>query len=351
MRKNVLIIGLFLLITCTISFVGVYKLLLELQIRNVRVLGWEDDRYLWTVGMFGNTRWDVNQQVIINRTFQPDKINQIFVSQEGEVWGYGHGVWLFETDEWIDVGEIPGLQRGKIYDMVQTNDGTIWIATWHGFKTWNRETKMWESTKIDEPGWTMAQSFDDTLWFGLTEDGVIQLQPDGQLTHWTTSNGLVDNRVRSILPANDGKIWIGTSSGVSHWSGHSWQSWNDLGYPDPDGLRIYKFLETKDGAIWADTSQDFARWKQGQWTTYERSPFCSPNLTFLETDGGNLWAGCPTGLFRWTGSNWREYGQSEGANDNSFVNLIEGSNGILYAHIKNGLYQYNPDQDIWIPFP
>jgi ligand-binding sensor domain-containing protein len=352
MKKSllVLVVGLIIMFVCVVCLLGAYQILLELQVRNTAVLGWEDDHYLWTAGMFGNVRWDVNQQAIINRAFRPDLINQFFVSQEGEVWGYGHGVWRFEEGKWIDRGEAAGLPRGVIYDMVQTNDGTIWIATWYGFKTWNIETQLWDSTVIDKPGQTLVQASDNTLWFGLTEDGVIRLQ-SGELTHWTVFDGLMDNKIRSMLRASDGTIWVGTYRGVNHWDGDSWQGWENLGYPDPEGLVVFKLLETSDGTIWADTSQDFARWKQGQWTTYEGSPFCGESYTFLETDNGDLWAGCAIGLFRWTGINWREYGEAEGMRNSSFSHLIQGSNSILYASNKSGIYQYILEQDYWQPFP
>lgn len=352
MRKRVLIVVLITTFVCIISLLGIYQILFELQVRNVRNLGWEGDRYLWAVGMFGHIRWDVNQQKIVSRALWPDDIDHIFVSNEEQVWGYGYGVWRFESGKWIDVGEVAGLQRGVIYDLVQTNDGVIWIATWYGFKTWNTETQQWQSTLIDKPGRVLVQANDNTLWFGLTEDGVIRLQSD-EITHWTISDGLVDNRIRSMLSASDGTIWVGTSDGVSRWDGHSWQGWGDgdMGIPDADGLRVYKLLETNDGAIWADTSQDFAMWKQGQWTTHKRSPFCGNSYGFLETNDGNLWAGCATGLFRWTGLGWREYGKSEGLGDNSFSRLAEGTNGILYASSRDGIYQYIPEQDYWQPFP
>lgn len=349
-RKRLVVIGVVLVFFCAACLVASYQALLALQVRNIVTLGWEGDHNLWTAGGLGTVRWDVNQQTIVDRTWRPDKIDQIFVSREGEIWGYGHGIWLFESEEWVEMGETAGLQSGPIYDMVQTNDGTIWVATEYGFKTWNKKTRLWESTLIDKPGRTLIQALDDSLWFGLAEDGTIRLQ-SGKLTQWTTTNGLVDNRVDSILAASDNTVWVGTHSGVSRWDGKTWQSWEDFGYPDPDGLSVFKLLETKDGAIWADTSQDFAKWEHGQWTTYERAPFCGNSYSFLETDDSGLWAGCTTGIFRWTGMNWREYDQSEGLTDNSFGHLIHGTNGILYASTKSGMYSYIPQQDYWQSFP
>ena len=110
-------------------------------------------------------------------------------------------------------------------------------------------------------------------------------------------------------------------------------------------------LETRDGTIWADTSQDFARWKNEHWESFEQSPSCFGAFTLLETDAGDLWAGCSTGLYRWTEAQWREYGKADGVLDNRGSRLIEGTNGVVYAKTRSGLYQYTPEQDHWQPFP
>lgn len=203
---------------------------------------------------------------------------------------------------------------------------------------------------IDHPGETLVQGPDNSLWFGLAEDGVIRLQ-SGELTYWTTADGLVDNRIKSMLAASDGTIWIGTRRGVSHWDGNRWQGWEHLGYPDPDGLVVYELYETSDGTIWAATSEDLAKWDKEGWTTYQRSPSCFRIVTFLEADDGSFWVGCSGGLFRWTESGWREYGEPEGVPNNSGSRLIQGTNGIMYAITRSGRYQYIPEQDRWQPFP
>jgi ligand-binding sensor domain-containing protein len=169
----------------------------------------------------------------------------------------------------------------------------------------------------------------------------------GELTAWNTTNGLAHNHVRSMLVASDGTVWIGTSSGVSHWDGKQWQSWADLGYPDADGLLVSQFYETTDGTIWAATSQDLAKWEDEEWLTYERSPSCFTTYSLLESSDGGLWVGCASGLYRWDKSGWREYGKIEGISSSSDCQLLLGGNGVLYANTRSGIYSYIPQQDHW----
>ena len=141
MRKAILVVTIVAIIILCCLLAG-YKLLITWQLESVRAPGWEEDRYLWMAGMAGVVRWDVNRQVVVNRDFRPDGISHFFISSEGQVWGYGDEIWLFDAGKWIEMGETAGLQRGLIHDMGQTTDGTIWVATWWGFKSWNQETRL-----------------------------------------------------------------------------------------------------------------------------------------------------------------------------------------------------------------
>ncbi len=349
--KSILIAVSMILVASACCLVG-YKLLLTWQIRSFRVLGWEGDRYLWVAGVGGVVRWDADRQAVVNRSFTRDDIDQFFVSTEGQVWGYGEQLWLFESGKWIEQGEADGVPAsGGVHGMGQTTDGTIWIAIGNGFKSWDQKKRRWEGMLVDLPGTTLVQGQDGSLWFGLVQDGVIRVQ-SGKMTRYTTAEGLSDNRIVSMLAARDGTIWVGTRGGASHWDGARWQGWKDLGYPDPDGLIVDKFYETRDGTIWASTSEDLASWVNEQWTAYPRSPSCFTAWTFLETNDGSFWVGCSSGVFRWTQLGWRKYGIAEGVPDNSLVHLVQGANGILYATTTgNGVYQYSPAQDRWQPLP
>lgn len=257
MKKTCLIITIVAVTIFGCAFAG-YQIVIAKQLKSMRVLGWEGDRYLWMAGTMGVVRWDVDRQVIINRSLGPDGISHFFTSSERRVWAYGDGVWLFDSGKWIELNETVGLQRGLVHDLGQLANGTIWVATQWGFKSWNQETRLWESMLVHQPASTLVEGQDNTLWFGSVDDGVIRVH-SGNLAHFTTADGLVDNRIESMLAASDNTIWVGTRRGVSHWDGKNWQAWEHLGYPDPDGLVVYELYETSDGIIWATTSEDFAR--------------------------------------------------------------------------------------------
>ena len=339
-----------------LACLGCYFLYSVLQMRYSLTLGWEGNRYLWEGGPMGTVRWDVDRRVVDKRTFQPAGILNFVNTKDGDLWAYYEGVWQLESGKWIERQRSAGLPRGMVYDLIETEDGTIWAATDQGFVSWDKQTETWQASPVDLPAWRMIEGRDGSLWFGLIYDGVMRLH-SGHLTHWTVDDGLNDNRIRSILEANDGTIWVGTNQGINHWNGNDWKAWPGQGYLgfedclDPDGLVVYHLLQASDGIIWADTSACFASWDGESWTASSDSPHCFNAFSFLETTDGSLWAGCPSGVYRWIGSRWSRYGQADGLSDVSGARLIEGANGILYAKDRNRIYQYEPVSDRWLPFP
>ena len=349
MKKILLVIILTIGLIIVVGIYSSYILLTPIQ--SLTTFAWENDRYLWGAGNQGTIRLDIHQRSIDRRYSQLQGIDQFLVTKDGSIWASGQSIWRYEDDKWVKRGMSTGIEHRKINDIIQTSDETIWIATWSGFKIWDETQQIWKMTPINKPARTLVEDHNETLWFGLTQDGIIEKRVEGEMIHWQTSNGLIDNRIKSLFIAENQDVWVGTYNGISRWNGENWQNWYDLGSPDEDGLIVSQFYETKDGHIWAATSQDLARWDGKNWTTYRRNPFCHLTWSLTETDDGTLWVGCFTGLFRWTGSDWFKYGPDQGIANNSFAHLIPENNGAFFVHTNRGLYRFNVKQNFWEPFP
>lgn len=85
------------------------------------------------------------------------------------------------------------------------------------------------------------------LW-GLS----AQSQVKSIISHYSTSDGLPDNRIRSIIKDNEGYIWIGSWAGISRFDGHNFVNFKS--YPgDNSSLRsnrVYEIVDDKAGFIW-----------------------------------------------------------------------------------------------------
>lgn len=71
---------------------------------------------------------------------------------------------------------------------------------------------------MSTPGWVypMREDRRGNLWISVSGQGLYRLGLDGAVEHFSTSSGLRDNNVASILEDSEGNIWVGTFNGGLH---------------------------------------------------------------------------------------------------------------------------------------
>lgn len=150
---------------------------------------------------------------------------------------------IYNGEKWNDLN----LTEQSIKTITVAPDGVIWAATSNMIFRYVDHT--WESIS---PPWkeksgtfvsSMAISSDGTVWFGFSygaglfqdicgarsdyneEIGVYRY--DGKTwTHFTTEDGLVDNKICAITTDSSGNIWFGSfDKGVSRFDGQTWTSY------------------------------------------------------------------------------------------------------------------------------
>lgn len=108
-----------------------------------------------------------------------------------------------------------GLPCGEANDIVQTNDGVIWIGTYAGLYRYNGREFRWidnyESVKnvnclyVDEEG---------RLWIGTNDNGLSISINENIVNVIDAESGLPSNSVRCITRATDGYYYVGTTSSM-----------------------------------------------------------------------------------------------------------------------------------------
>ena len=108
-----------------------------------------------------------------------------------------------------------GLPCGEANDIVQTNDGVLWIGTYAGLYRYNGREFRWiddyESVKnvnclyVDEEG---------RLWIGTNDNGLSIVIREKVVNVLDEASGLPSNSVRSIVRATDGYYYVGTTSSL-----------------------------------------------------------------------------------------------------------------------------------------
>lgn len=108
-----------------------------------------------------------------------------------------------------------GLPCGEANDIVQTNDGVLWIGTYAGLYRYNGREFKWvddyESVRnvnclyVDEEG---------RLWIGTNDNGLSIVIREEVANVLDESTGLPSNSVRGIVRATDGYYYVGTTSSM-----------------------------------------------------------------------------------------------------------------------------------------
>ena len=298
------------------------------------------DQYLWWA-----TNSHLYQLNIVSEEltkFDPLNIENFFVTKQGDLWAYGRTVSFFDGENWIDTN-VPYPTS----DMLQTQDKKVWIATNGGYFIWDENDQIWKLSQVNLPGRIIAQAPNESILFGLQQDGIIHLEND-QITHWTKKNGLADSEVWSLLVTDMDDILAGTRWDIYHWDGESWTSIGDkVGSLDADGSVIYELFKTQSGTLWAATTAGIGRMDDTGWEFYEWGMCGSTVHEFVEISDGSLWVSCQRGLYRWDGKAWHEYGVEKGIIDNSFSHLSQAQSGSLYNATSSGIYELDPTKDFW----
>jgi signal transduction histidine kinase/CheY-like chemotaxis protein len=127
---------------------------------------------------------------------------------------------VFTTDD--------GLGGAGVLDIAVTPDGTVWLATTAGLGRFagGKFTRFTQRDGLAEASVARVHvRADGTLWLAYTlrKDAAGQLLPgrgvtrfDGRsFVHFTTAQGLIEDRVNTIAEDREGGLWFGTFGGVS----------------------------------------------------------------------------------------------------------------------------------------
>ena len=283
--------------------------------------------------------YDIASGLLSNGVFHVNRIRGKLA-----VGTYGGGLSLLDekAGTWETYNIPEGLGDAFVYDMLETRNGDIWIATWSGV---NRikggklaDRSQWElhtveSTRggvINDWIYGLAEGKDGIVWMA-TEGGLVKWQ-DGRWDNWNHARGLgapyekvkgaIDfkndpsrvsqhhakqkqemglsdvnvaynpNYIIAIAVDREGIVWVGTwGGGLGRFDGKTWTNYTTHeGLP---GNHVSMLHVARDGQLWIGTNNGVAQLKDGKFKriTREDGLFADTVFSMVAAPGGDIWVG------------------------------------------------------------
>jgi len=202
---------------------------------------------------------------------------------------------------WQALGVMDGLAGDSVRDIVQSNDGQLWIATSSGLSRYDGHIFR---NFTDEDGLpkgevlSLALDAEGTLWIG-TENGLSSLK-GRHLVNYGPRDGLPAGRIRALRFGPDGSLWIGADRGLLRFDGNFFYRYEDL----PKAPRSWvDDIVIEGDNVWLTTLSDgLLSFNGNEFRRYdEQDGLPSKAIRSLYLGSTELWVGTDRGLAKRVG--------------------------------------------------
>ena len=247
-----------------------------------------------------------------------NNVRCIYQDTYNHIWvGTDKGLALFypETASFSKVTALPDDYDDNIYDILQVNDGTLWVATDIG---------------------------------GIKVIRLNQIENDSNLHYDTTKIKLTSLNTRSIIQDEYGNIWVGNhSTGVDFISVQK-SSFNLLDYKDPDNnfYPVNSIVKNTGHGFLVASETELTQWQNGKITdrwsfkNKTRRAFHSPRCMMVD-HMGHVWVGLDDqGIYRYDKNNSRFFHVQMSPEGSDIHTFAEDTDGSIWIGGEFGVYKY-----------
>ncbi|MDB6018256.1 MAG: putative two-component system sensor kinase [Pedosphaera sp.] len=275
----------------------------------ITALAEDNDGHIWVGTASGLVLWRNGRLAPLSAAdeFRNKPITTLFKDRKGNMWigVAGAGVFQFLQGRMVPLTDGPlEVSLKDPHCLLVDQTGRIWIGAgsnlvlccdggqWHRYAIPRHLAKPFVNS--------LAQEGDGTIWAGSEGEGLLQFR-EGKFMAIPANAGLVGNPVQALLVSRDGKLWVGTDSGLNRLRRKSFFAFGQnegLGFGAVHGLG-----EVAPGVIWAVKSSDGVyRWDGKNFSRLPAaglSPRDSQVNTLLVTRDGACWVAGTNGLLRY----------------------------------------------------
>ena len=293
-----------------------------------------------------------------------DYISSICRGADNDYWfgSYGGGVFHYSPPggpgSKHDIQKLAhedGLSNDFVYQLTQSDENTLWIATAYGLNKYHKGKLTCYYTKdglASSQIFSLLKSREGSMYCG-TSMGLTLINPDESFTNFQYPGERHHNRVRTLVETKDGNLLLGTHGGLKVFDGKTITDYFQI-----DSLKhwpISTVYQDENGVVWCALRDDgILKYDPATANTSRitEEHGLSSNIVYSLTMDqlGSLWAGTPHGLdkIRFDADGQvlmvRNFGSNEGffgIETNTNAVLAEPEGAIWFGTVK-GVYKCSP---------
>ncbi len=287
-------------------------------------------------------------------------IYDIEIDKKGIIWfATDNGITRYSGGKCDVISMKNGLNDNIVKVLKSSNDGRLWIGTQdQGLSVYDPGNKTFSSIT----GWNFGpvtgftMSLEDEIWISTEKEGIVQLKlkTNEKPTYRkiTSRQGLIDNRISTIVKDQEENIWIGGKHGVIQALPPVFEFLNKTnGTPFE---MVYSLAKDNQENIWVTSESGLFRGIQDNNGQYEWSNISEKikmprdNYISLYLDNeGQIWAGTyGDGVFRINPENLKyvKFTIAQGLSDNNIISISGSNNLVWFSTLGGGISLYNIDK-------
>jgi ligand-binding sensor domain-containing protein/signal transduction histidine kinase len=222
----------------------------------------------------------------------------------------GGGLSRFDGKVFVNYGEKEGLPANDIWCLIKENSA-LWVGT--GDRgVFKLENNQFVNVLHDDRFYCSTKN--KCLWFGTFRNGAWCFKDD--FKKYTTANGLINNRIYSILIDRENTEWFTTDKGISKLISKKFVNYLD----GKIILTVYMFND----ALWIGTMMEgLFKLKNNDFISYKIKDGLASNQVWALTSFNNkLWIGTYEGLNSFDGEKFNKYTVKDGLPSNIITDLL-----------------------------
>jgi len=286
-----------------------------------------------------------------------DQIQSILEDREGNLW-FGTdrgGLYRLKEGKFTNYGTAEGMGADIAFCVAQARDGGLWVGTYNGGLSHYANGAFGHITKANGLSGNYIRSVyeapDGALWISCYSQGVDVYKNGRVIAHYDNKNGLPDNYVRAILPADpanaaSGALWFATTNGLSYYDGQKFTNYNtEKGLTNNS---ILSMVVDPRGALWFGTDGGgLMCFNNGKFTTYNKQMGLTSDVVmglYYDKFESCLWIGTNAGLDKLVDDKVVNFRTSGGVYGEAIFQIVDDGRGTLWMGSNNGVYRVSKQQ-------